>query len=137
MSPPLSEDQRSHSAASCEPPTAPGGLQLPSQGQISRSSLSTIECGETQPTPRSMTKRWTTLETAGRCMFILSIAFFIGGLLMTIVGFTNLEVLEQARRPLHIIGPVCLATPAVMWLLARCSRGCGRWSGGAASRRSS
>jgi len=50
-------------------------------------------------------------------MFMLSVAFFIGGVLMTVVGFANLDVVDQARLPLQIIGPVCLATTAVMWML--------------------
>ena len=63
----------------------------------------------------SMSKRWTTLETVGRCMFLLSVAFFIIGVLITVFGFSNTGITPSNRMPLQIIGPACLTMTIVMW----------------------
>ncbi|ELU09999.1 hypothetical protein CAPTEDRAFT_193291 [Capitella teleta] len=61
----------------------------------------------------SPSRRWTTLDTVGRCMFFLSVAFFIIGVLLTVFGFSS--ILPANRLPLQIIGPACLTVTLVMW----------------------
>lgn len=65
-----------------------------------------------------MSKRWSTLETAGRCMFMLSIAFLVVGVVLTVVGFAGgTPETSTGFLVMQIIGPVCLATTCVMWAL--------------------
>jgi hypothetical protein len=69
-----------------------------------------------------MSKRWTTLETAGRFMFALSVAFLIVGVILTAVGFTmggptGSGSVSPGTLAMQIAGPVCLATTGVMWAL--------------------
>ena len=81
-----------------------------------RSSISSQE-SDTHAAMVSMSKRWTTLETVGRCMFLLSVAFFIAGVLITVFGFSNTGIGPNKQLPLQIIGPSCLAMTVVMWVI--------------------
>jgi hypothetical protein len=64
-----------------------------------------------------MSKRWTTLETAGRFMFALSVAFLVIGIVLTAVGFAAGVTSRGGTLAMQIAGPVCLATTGVMWAL--------------------
>jgi len=83
----------------------------------SRSSISTVDSeGRVGASVLSqMSKRWSTLETAGRCMFILSVAFLVVGVVLTVSGFAGGT--SGGFLAMQIIGPVCLATTCVMWAL--------------------
>ena len=86
----------------------------------SRSSISTVDSeGRVGASMLSqMSKRWSTLETAGRCMFVLSIAFLLIGILLTVIGFAGGRAeTSNGFLAMQIIGPVCLATTCVMWAL--------------------
>ena len=86
----------------------------------SRSSISTVDSeGRVGASMLSqMSKRWSTLETAGRCMFMLSIAFLVVGVVLTVVGFViGTSKASSGYLVMQIIGPVCLATTCVMWAL--------------------
>lgn len=80
----------------------------------SRSSVSS-EGSDLPAAQMSMSKRWATLETVGRCMFLFSVAFFILGVLLTVFGFSNTGIDPTHRLPLQILGPLCLAMTLVMW----------------------
>jgi len=66
-----------------------------------------------------MSKRWSTLETAGRCMFVLSVAFLVVGIVLTALGFAGGAASASGGGVLamQIAGPACLATTLVMWAL--------------------
>ena len=81
-----------------------------------RSSISSLD-SESHTNVMSMSKRWTTLETVGRCMFLLSVAFFIVGVLITVFGFSNTGIGRRQQIPLQILGPTCLAMTVVMWII--------------------
>lgn len=81
-----------------------------------RSSVSSND-SDTHTTVMSMSKRWTTLETVGRCMFLFSVAFFIVGVLITVFGFSNTGIERRQQIPLQILGPTCLAMTVVMWII--------------------
>lgn len=86
----------------------------------SRSSISTVDSeGRVGASMLSqMSKRWSTLETAGRCMFMLSIAFLVVGVVLTVIGFAGgTSKASNGFLVMQIIGPVCLATTCVMWAL--------------------
>lgn len=51
---------------------------------------------------QAMSKRWTTLETLGRCMFLFSVAFFIVGVLITVFGFSNTGIKPTHQIPLQV-----------------------------------
>ena len=80
----------------------------------SRSSDSS-EDSEPTTTVISMSKRWTTLETIGRCMFLFSVAFFIIGVLITVFGFSNTGIDHRQQMPMKVLGPSCLVMTVVMW----------------------
>jgi len=61
--------------------------------------------------------RWSALETLGRFMFIFSVAFFVTGILITVFGFTNTGLTSGQQLPMQIIGPVCLVSTLVTWVL--------------------
>lgn len=101
-------------SSSLPPPTEPNSRSsistVDSEGRVGASSL------------RRMSKRWTTLETAGRFMFVLSVAFLVIGVVLTAVGFatggtTGSGTVSTGTLAMQIGGPVCLATTAVMWAL--------------------
>ena len=80
-----------------------------SQGRVGLSSLQVV--------PR----RWATLDTAKRCLLVLSVVFLVIGVILTVFGFAG----RPRHRPtqpngylaLQVGGPVCLATTAVMLIL--------------------
>jgi len=86
-------------------------------GQLSRSSISTIDSESQLEMTSTMTKRWTTLEVAGPLMFLFSVVFLVIGILSTVFGFVDVVLTIQTHLPLQITRPVCLATTGVMWLL--------------------
>ncbi len=101
------ESHYSHRDRSEREPLRPNG---------GRSSVSSQE-SDTHNTVMSMSKRWTTLETVGRCMFLFSVAFFIVGVLITVFGFSNTGIDRSQQIPLQILGPTCLAMTVVMWII--------------------
>jgi len=50
-------------------------------------------------------------------MFIFSVSFFISGILITVFGFTNTGLSAAQQLPMQIIGPMCLVSTFVTWLL--------------------
>ena len=80
-----------------------------SQGRVGLSSLQTV--------PR----RWATLETAKRCLLVLSGIFLVAGVVLTAVGFAARPGDEPTQPSVYLAlqvgGPVCLATTAVMLTL--------------------
>ena len=80
-----------------------------SQGRVGLSSLQTV--------PR----HWATLETAKRCLLVLSVVFLVVGIVLTAVGFVarphNKRIQPNGYLALQVGGPVCLATTAVMLAL--------------------
>lgn len=89
--------------------------QLPPM-PASRSSVSSVE-SDPHGISISMSKRWTTLETVGRCMFLFSVAFFIIGVLITVFGFSNTGINPSHQVPLQVLGPACLTMTIVMWIV--------------------
>ncbi len=81
----------------------------------SRSSVSSMDSDNHNT--MAMSKRWTTLETVGRCMFLFSVAFFIVGVLITVFGFSNTGIDHNQQIPLQVLGPTCLAMTVVMWVI--------------------
>ncbi len=81
----------------------------------SRSSVSSMDSDNHNT--MAMSKRWTTLETVGRCMFLFSVAFFIVGVLITVFGFSNTGIDHKQQIPLQVLGPTCLAMTVVMWVI--------------------
>lgn len=51
-------------------------------------------------------------------MFVLSLVFFVVGILASVFGFVDVGLDLPPSLPLQITGPVCLATTGVMWLLS-------------------
>ena len=94
-------------------PPPPSSLAM---NQSRRSSVSSQDSDGHRSGVR-MSKRWTTLETAGRCMFLFSVAFFIVGVLITVFGFTNAGMEPAQQVPLQILGPTCLTMTIVMWVV--------------------
>ena len=82
----------------------------------SRSSVSSVD-SDPHGFSISMSKRWTTLETVGRCMFLFSVAFFIIGVLITVFGFSNTGINPAHQVPLQVLGPACLTMTIVMWIV--------------------
>ena len=93
--------------------TLTAGLMPPT----SRSSVSSIDSGAGDGFHISMSKRWTTLETVGRCMFVFSVAFFIIGVLITVFGFSNTGINPSHQVPLQVLGPACLTMTIIMWIV--------------------
>lgn len=87
-----------------------------SRSIMGRSSVSSQE-SDPHPSVMAMSKRWTTMETVGRCMFLFSVAFFIVGVLITVFGFSNTGIDRSQQMPLQILGPTCLAMTVVMWII--------------------
>ena len=92
--------------------------------QTSRSSLSTIDSESFSGNSHvgfassvGVSGGWTSLETASRLLALLSLVFFVIGVILTIFGFADVGVSTSALLPLQITGPVCLATTVVMWML--------------------
>ncbi len=85
-----------------------------------RDSWTSQDSAEAYVTGSYVPRRWPTLESAGRCLFLFSLAFFIVGVLVTVFGFSNgvggLETADQ-RLPLKILGPACLFGD---WLFLQC-----------------
>jgi len=81
-----------------------------SQGRVGLSSLQAVP-------PR----HWATLETAKRCLLVLSFVFLVVGVVLTTVGFAVRPHKERVRPngflALQVGGPVCLAMTAVMLIL--------------------
>ncbi|ESN93128.1 hypothetical protein HELRODRAFT_181224 [Helobdella robusta] len=67
--------------------------------------------------PPSARKRWTTLESAGRSLFVLSTILLLVGISITILGFIDLKMAPSHQLFLQIIGPACLMATAVMWVV--------------------
>ena len=82
----------------------------------SRSSMSSID-SDAYNTVVKMPKRWTMLETVGRCMLLFSVAFFIVGVLITVFGFSNTGIDKSQQIPLQVLGPICLTMTVVMWVV--------------------
>lgn len=74
----------------------------PGSRRQSRHSLSSTSDSDAHNTVVSMSKRWTTLETVGRCMFLFSVAFFIVGVLITVFGFSNTGINPSQQIPLQV-----------------------------------
>ena len=87
-----------------------------SRSIMGRSSVSSQD-SDPHPAVMAMSKRWTTMETVGRCMFLFSVAFFIVGVLITVFGFSNTGIEKSQQMPLQILGPTCLAMTVVMWII--------------------
>jgi len=105
------------SGSTLRPSSSGGAAQLT---DASRSSISTVDSeGRVGASMLSqMSKRWSTLETAGRCMFLLSVAFLVIGVVLTVAGFAaGTSEVSSGFLVMQIIGPVCLATTCVMWAL--------------------
>lgn len=74
-----------------------------------RDSWTSQESGDNVYGPGSyVPRRWPTLESAGRCLFLFSLAFFIVGVLVTVFGFSGVGLDPAQRLPLQILGPACL-----------------------------
>ena len=78
--------------------------RMSSQFDVFRSARSSISSSDSEGHNRvmAMSKRWTTLETVGRCMFLFSVAFFIIGVLITVFGFSNTGIDKSQQIPLQV-----------------------------------
>ena len=78
--------------------------RMSSQNDVYRSLRSSMSSSDEEAQHRvmSMSKRWTTLETVGRCMFLFSVAFFIVGVLITVFGFSNTGIDKSQQVPLQV-----------------------------------
>ena len=101
-----------------------GGLETgwnplpPSSGDTSDSRLMSSDDLRLSGTPRP----WATLETAKRCLLVMSFVFLVVGVVLTTVGFAARPHKERSKPSgflaLQVGGPVCLFLAAV---------GCLRW----------
>jgi len=87
-----------------------GGAQLT---DASRSSISTVDSeGRVGASMLSqMSKRWSTLETAGRCMFMLSIAFLAVGVVLTVVRVVLIMKMIMMNKHSVLFSGISLLTP--------------------------
>src|SRR6218665_255071 len=84
----------------------------------SHSSLSSVESTELLAVSSMKSgPRRSTMETLGRVMFLLSVGFFIAGVLVTVFGFDHMGLSASQQLPLQITGPAFLVSTLVIWVL--------------------
>ena len=84
--------------------------------RASVSSVDSLDLVRMNASP-STRKRWTTLDTAGRSLLVLSAVLLLAGIIITVFGFTDLQISPTRQLPMQIIGPACLMATAVMWVV--------------------
>ena len=80
------------------------------------SSMDSLELVRMNASP-SAHKKLSNFKTASRLLIFFSLIIFIIGIVLTVLGFIDLDLSPPRQLPMQIIGPAFLMTTVVMWIV--------------------